>query len=393
VGRKGQEQMGDLYSVIQENVQAAAVVKAYTAERMESERFQKANHYFIDLGLRFAKADTLSSPLMEMVGALLLSILLWQGGEDVVRGHWSSGSFLVFIAYAVMTYRPLKNFSELNAQLQLGLASSERIFELLDESSSVREAPHAKPLPPFEKTISYEHVTFQYPTAERPALDDFSLTIRAGEMVALVGSSGAGKSTAALLLPRFYDIALGALRIDGRDIREMTLASLRGQIGYVTQDVLLFNESARYNISYGKPQATESEMIAAAEAANARTFIERLPEGYDTVIGERGVRLSGGERQRLSIARALLKNPPILILDEATSALDAESERLVQQALERLMEHRTALVIAHRLSTVRKADRIIVMEHGRLAEEGTHAALLQKEGIYHKLHNLQLLHV
>jgi subfamily B ATP-binding cassette protein MsbA len=392
VGRKGQEQMGDLYSVIQENIQAAAVVKAYTAERTESERFRRSNHFFVDLGLRFAKADTLSSPLMEMIGALILSLLLWKGGQDVVKGVWTSGSFLAFIAYAIMTYRPLKNFAELNAQLQLGLASSERIFELLDEPSSVKEIAQPKTLKPFQKSIQYDHVSFQYPTAERPALQDFSLTIQAGEMIALVGSSGAGKSTVALLLPRFYDPSKGSILLDGQDIRETTFESLRGQIGYVTQEVLLFNESVHYNIAYGKPTATDAEIQAAAEAANAHLFISRLPKGYDTMIGERGVRLSGGERQRLSIARALLKNPPILILDEATSALDAESERLVQQALERLMEHRTALVIAHRLSTVRKANRIIVMDHGRLAEEGTHAALLEKEGIYHKLHNLQLLH-
>lgn len=392
VGRKGQEQMGDLYTVIQENIQAAAVVKAYTAERTESSRFKKANDHFIELGLRFAKADTISSPLMEMIGALVLSLLLWKGGEDVMRGAWTSGSFLAFIAYAVMTYRPMKNFAELNAQLQLGLASSERIFELLDEVASVQEAPHAKILRPFQHVIEYDNVSFQYPTAERPALRDFSLMIRAGEMIALVGSSGAGKSTAALLLPRFYDPLKGAIRIDDQDIRDVTQASLRGQIGYVTQDVLLFNESVRYNIAYGRPNATEEDIRAAAEAANAHSFISRMPNGYDTIIGERGLRLSGGERQRLSIARALLKNPAILILDEATSALDAESERLVQQALERLMEHRTALVIAHRLSTVRKADRIIVMDHGRMAEEGSHTALIDKQGIYFKLHNLQVLH-
>jgi subfamily B ATP-binding cassette protein MsbA len=329
---------------------------------------------------------------MELVGALILSLLLWKGGADVIHGVWTAGSFLAFITYAVMTYRPLKNFAELNAQYQLGLASSERIFELLDQQPSVRETAGAAILPSFGKTIAYENVSFRYPTQERWALENVKLTVRSGEIVALVGPSGAGKSSMALLLPRFYDPISGRVCIDGHDIREVSFASLRGQIGLVTQEVLLFNETVRYNIAYSRPNASRSEIEAAAAAANAHTFIQRLPNGYDTVIGERGVRLSGGERQRLSIARAILKNPPILLLDEATSALDAESERLVQEALERLMEHRTALVIAHRLSTVRRADRIIVLDHGRIIEEGDHASLLTKQGTYYKLHNLQLLH-
>jgi len=392
VGRKGQEQMGELYTIIQENIQAAPVVKAYSAESTESERFQKSNQRYLDLGRRFAQADTLSSPLMELVGALILSLLLWKGGADVIHGVWTAGSFLAFMAYAVMTYRPLKNFAELNAQYQLGLASSERIFELLDQVPSVREATGASTLPAFSKTITYDHVSFRYPTQERWALENIHFTIRTGEIVALVGSSGAGKSSMALLLPRFYDPISGRVLIDGHDVRDVTFASLRSQIGLVTQDVLLFNETIRYNIAYGRFSATESEVQAAASAANAHGFIQRLPKGYDTVIGERGIRLSGGERQRLSIARAILKNPPILLLDEATSALDAESERLVQEALERLMEHRTALVIAHRLSTVRRADRIIVLDHGRVIEEGDHSSLLLKQGTYFKLHNLQILH-
>jgi subfamily B ATP-binding cassette protein MsbA len=329
---------------------------------------------------------------MELIGALILSLLLWKGGADVIHGVWTAGSFLAFIAYAVMTYRPLKNFAELNAQLQLGLASSERIFELLDQKPSVREASGAGKLPAFSKTIAFENLSFRYPTQERWALHGINLTVKAGEIVALVGSSGAGKTSLALLVPRFYDPVSGRLLIDGHDIQNVTFDSLRGQIGLVTQEVLLFNETVRYNIAYGRKNATEIEIQEAAQAANAHTFIERLPQGYDTVIGERGVRLSGGERQRLSIARAILKNPPILLLDEATSALDAESERLVQEALERLMERRTALVIAHRLSTVRRADRIIVLEHGRIIEEGDHSSLLTQQGTYYKLHNLQILH-
>ena len=413
VGRKGQEQMGDLYSVIQENVQAAAVVKAYTAESIESARFRTSNDHFLALGLRFAQADTLSSPIMEMIGALILSVLLLKGGMDVIHGVWTAGSFLAFITYAIMTYRPLKNFAELNAQLQLGLASSERIFELLDKSSSIQELPGAKPLSTLRESLVYEQVSFQYVRhghhalasdagkapqdseagGQNPlwALRDISLTIRRGEAVALVGPSGAGKSTLALLVPRFYDPSAGRVLMDGQDIKQATLASLRRQMGLVTQEVLLFNETIRYNIAYGKPDAGQSEIEDAAKAANAHDFIRRMPKGYDTLIGERGIRLSGGERQRLSIARALLKNPPILILDEATSSLDAESERLVQEAIERLMENRTALVIAHRLATVRKADRIVVLEKGRIAEEGNHESLIEKKGTYHKLHSLQIL--
>jgi len=413
VGRKGQEQMGDLYSVIQENVQAAAVVKAYSAEKMETARFEKSKDRFLQLGVHFAQADTLSSPVMEVIGALILSFLLLKGGVDVIHGIWTSGSFLAFITYAIMTYRPLKNFAELNAQLQLGLASSERIFELLDHSPSVKESASAKPFPIFSESIVYENVSFRYlrhghealPSDPAPsassseedamnplwALQDIHLTIRRGEAVALVGPSGSGKSTMALLVPRFYDPSSGRVLMDGQDVSQATLYSLRSQIGLVTQEVLLFNESIRYNIAYGKPSASQAEIEEAAKAANAHDFIRRLPQGYDTLIGERGFRLSGGERQRLSIARALLKNPPILILDEATSALDAESERLVQEAIEHLMVNRTALVIAHRLATIRKADRIVVLEKGRIAEQGNHESLIEKKGTYHKLHSLQIL--
>lgn len=392
VGRKGQEQMGELFSVLQENVTSASIVKAYTAEQTEAARFAHSNRHFLDLGLKFARTDTLSSPLMELIGTLILALLLWRGGIDVVNGAWTPGAFVAFITYAVMTYRPLKNFAELNSQVQLGLASSERVFELLDQKPSVHDRAGAVSLPSFHDEIVYDDVSFQYPNAERPALDRFSLRVRAGELVALVGSSGAGKTTVAMLLPRFYDPTNGQIRIDGHPLTDVTLQSLRSQIGMVSQEVILFNETVRYNIAYGRPGAKPEDIESSAAAANARDFILRLPQGYDTVIGERGVRLSGGERQRLSIARAILKNPPILVLDEATSALDAESERLVQEALERLMARRTAIVIAHRLSTVRKADRIVVLNQGRIAEEGTHDLLVSRNGIYAKLHQLQVLH-
>ncbi len=397
VGRKGQSQMGELYSVIQENIQAAPVVKAYRAEQTEISRFQKANRYFLDLSLRFAKTDTLSSPCMEMVGALTGAFLLWKGGSDVIHNVWTTGSFFAFMASALSIYRPIKNFAELNAQLQLGTASAERIFELLDEVPHIQDAPAALPLASFSGRITYEGISFRYPTPDgkasepRWALRNVNLTINRGEIVALVGSSGAGKTSMALLLPRFYDPTSGRVTIDGQDIRQSTLDSVRQQIGLVTQEVLLFNETIRYNIAYGKPNATLEEVQEAAKAANAHDFVSRLPMGYDTAIGERGIRLSGGERQRLSIARALLKNPPILILDEATSSLDAESEKLVQDAVEHLMVNRTVLVIAHRLATVRKADRIVVMDRGQIVEEGTHQDLLAKQGVYYKLHSLQIL--
>jgi subfamily B ATP-binding cassette protein MsbA len=397
VGRKGQDQMGELYSVIQENVQAAPVVKAYRAEVLEQDRFRRSNLRFLDLYLRFSRTDTVSSPSMELLGSLLATFLLWKGGMDVIHHVWSTGSFFAFVGAAISTYRPLKNYAEMNAQIQLGIASAERIFELLDERPSIQESPTAVTLPPFKKAIHYEDVAFRYPASDgtsgepRWALNGINLTIHAGEVVALVGSSGAGKSTLAMLLPRFYDPTSGRVTLDGQDIRQVTFDSLRGQIGLVTQEVLLFNESVRYNIAYGKPNASLADIQAAAQAANAHDFISRLPHGYDTVVGERGVRISGGERQRLSIARALLKNPAILILDEATSSLDAESERLVQEAIERLMEHRTALVIAHRLATVRRADRIVVLERGQIVEQGTHQTLLAQAGTYHKLHSLQIL--
>lgn len=391
VSRQGQRQVGDLYGLIQENLEGMSVVKAFGREREQVSRFGSVNRDVFALAMRFVRADALASPVMEFIGSLVIAVILWYGGVDVIHGVWTAGAFFAFLGSALSTYQPLKHVAQLNPTVQLGIASAERIFELLDERVTVVERPTARPLPRFQQGIRYEGVTFRYPASPGPVLKAIQLAIVPGEVVALVGPSGAGKTTLALLLLRFYDPQEGRVLVDGQDIRDVTLASLRRQIGLVPQETVLFNETVRYNIAFGREEASADEVVEAARAANAHEFIQHLPQGYDTIIGERGVRLSGGQRQRLAIARAVLKNPPMLILDEATSSLDTESERLVQEALERLMEHRTVLVIAHRLATVRQADRILVVQKGEIVETGKHQELLQQGGVYHRLHQLQLL--
>lgn len=386
----GQAKMADLYTLIQETISGAPVVKAFQREDYEKERFARENEAYFRIYMKNARVESLSSPVMEFIGAIGMGVILWFGGKDVVAGVWTTGAFFAFVGSALSLFQPIKNFSRSNSTIQLALAGAERIFEVTDARPTVRERPDAAALPPFADRIEFDRVSFAY-RPDQPVLRDVSLTVRRGEIVALVGPSGSGKTTLSALLLRFYDPTAGAIRVDGRDVRTATLQSLRRQIGLVTQETLLFNDTIRANIGYARAEATEDEIVAAAQAANAWEFIRDKPEGLDTLIGERGLLLSGGQKQRLALARAILKNPPVLVLDEATSALDAQSERLVQEAVERLMKNRTVFVIAHRLATVKNATRIVVLEHGQIAEMGNHAELLAKDGIYKRLTELQIL--
>lgn len=386
--RLGQAKTADLFVLIREAVVGVSVVKAFQRETHEGERFRRENQALCDIEMKNARIDALSPPLMEFLGTAGMATLLWLGGLDVIRGHWTTGAFFAFLAAALSLFQPVKNFSRSNANLQQALSAAERLFWILDHTPSLKEKPGATPLAHFSSEIHFDHVGFYYQPG-RTVLEDVDLRIQKGQMVALVGPSGSGKTTLAGLLLRFYDPTQGAVRLDGRDVRDLPFSSLRGRIGLVTQDNLLFNDTVRANIAYGRLRATETEIVEAARAANAWEFIASLPLGLDTPIGERGLQLSGGQRQRLAIARAILKAPDILVLDEATSALDTASETLVQEALERLMQGRTTLVIAHRLATVKKADHIVVLERGRIQEEGTHEILLKRKGLYSKLHALQ----
>lgn len=388
--RKGQKQMGEVYSYLQESLAGAGIIKSFVKEDDEMKRFAEENEKYYHTQHQFIRVDARSSPIMEFIGGVAGIFVLWYGARDVINGVWTTGDFMAFMLAAVAVYNPLKNFAQTNSLLQQAAAGAERIFEILDEKPTITDAPGAARMDGFRKEILFKDVLFHYPEKEN-IINGLTLSVKAGEIVALVGPSGSGKSTLANLLLRFYDPQGGSVSVDGTDIRNLSLGSLRGHIGIVTQDIILFNETVRYNIAYGRKDASDAEIIAAARAANAHNFILNMPHGYDTPIGERGLKLSGGERQRIAIARAILKNPPILILDEATSALDTESEKLVQDAIERLMESRTVLLIAHRLATVRKADRIIVVEKGRIVEEGSHSELLEQKGIYSRLHSLQLL--
>uniref|UniRef100_A0A7C5AMN6 Lipid A export permease/ATP-binding protein MsbA n=1 Tax=Desulfobacca acetoxidans TaxID=60893 RepID=A0A7C5AMN6_9BACT len=382
-----QVSMAELNILQQESFTGHRIIKAFVQEDFEQRRFEKLNQKLFRLRLKQTVTRSLSNPLMDLLGAVGMAAIIFYGGYNVIQGSSTPGTFFSFMAALIMLYTPLKALSGVHNSIQEGLAAAHRIFGLLDLDPGIKDRPGARPLAPLSREIVYDRVTFGY--QDRPVLEDISLTIRKGEIVALVGPSGAGKTTLLNLLPRFYEVSQGAIRIDGVDIRDVTLASLRSQIGIVTQQTILFNNTVRFNVAYGRPDAPESEIIAALQAANAFDFVMALPQTLDTVVGEKGVRLSGGEQQRLAIARALLKDPPILILDEAMSSLDSEAERAVQQALDRLMVGRTTLVIAHRLSTVRNAQRIVVMNQGRIVEMGTHAELLQKGGLYTRLYEMQ----
>jgi len=391
--RRGQDQLADIQNILQETITGNRIVKAFGMEAWEFARFKRAAQRLFGANLRSVAAASISSPLMDIFGAIAIAFLLGLGRHQIVRGWMSAGGFVVFIFAVFRLYDPVRKFALFYNNFQQALGASSEIFKFMDVEDEVQERSGALILPPFARSIAFEDVNFCYQTEEttREVLHGIHLTANAGEILALVGSSGAGKSTLVSLLPRFFDVTSGSIKVDGRDIRDVTLGSLRSQIGVVTQETVLFNDTLRNNIAYGQPGVSQAEVESAARAALAHDFIMELAAGYDTVIGEKGVRLSGGERQRIAIARALLKNAPILILHEATSALDSESEALVQSALQNLMAGRTVIVIAHRLSTVRRADRIVVLENGTIAEVGKHEELMQKAGIYRKLYDLQFI--
>jgi len=385
--RKGQQRIGLLTTLLHETITGNRIVKAFNMEDYERRRFAEENERLFKTFLKRVKIRALAPPLMELLGGIAAAIIIWVGGYSIVRGDLTPGAFFSFLTALFMLYAPIRDLSKVNLEIQEGMAGAARVFELLDTTTEIKDMEGAVSLPPISKKIDFQKVTFKY--EEEIVLKDISFQVKVGEVVALVGMSGAGKTSLVNLLPRFYDVEKGQILIDDLDIRKVTLKSIREQIGLVTQQTILFNDTVRNNIAYGSPNCSEREILEAAKAANAHEFIQRLPQAYDTIIGEQGVKLSGGERQRISIARALLKNAPILILDEATSSLDSDSETEVQKALEGLMKGRTVFVIAHRLSTIRNAHRIIALSEGQIVEEGTHEDLMARHGEYRRLYDLQ----
>ena len=393
--RHGQDKLAEIQNILHETIVGNRMVKAFNTEDWETSRFRGAARRLFRANLRSVAATAISSPLMDVFGVVGIALLILVGRARIAHNQMTSGAFVAFITAVFSLYNPVRKFALFYNNFQQALGASTEIFKFMDVEDDVREQPRAKVLPKFTGSVRFERVGFAYANDGEQChevLHDINLEVGQGEVLALVGSSGAGKSTLVHLIPRFFDVTGGRVLIDGNDVRDVTLASLRAQVGIVTQETVLFNDSMRNNIAYGQPQVPQKEVEAAARAALAHDFIVALPAGYDTVIGERGVRLSGGERQRLAIARALLKNAPVLILDEATSALDSESEALVQSALHNLMSGRTVFVIAHRLSTVRRADRIVVIENGTIADIGRHEELMTKLGTYRRLYELQFAH-
>lgn len=390
--RRAQDDTAELNQILQETISGHQVVKSFGAEHFESNRFQEAAHRLRRSNLKYVAQQAIASPLIEFMGAVTIVALVTYARTQIQQGQMSTGEFTSFVIALLMLYEPVKRLVGIHNIFQQALGASQKVFEYLDREIQVTERPDARELKKFTQTIHFENVTFRYPNApEGFQLDNMTLEVKAGQIVALVGPSGAGKSTLASLLPRFYDPTSGVIKIDGIDVRDLKLNSLRGKISIVAQDTFLFNTTLAANIGYGRPGASDEEIREAAKNALALEFIEQLPDGFQTLIGERGARLSGGQRQRIAIARALLENAPILILDEATSHLDTESEVLVQKALANLIEGRTVIVIAHRLSTIRRASKIVVLDRGRIVETGTHEDLVQSGGIYQRLHELQFL--
>jgi subfamily B ATP-binding cassette protein MsbA len=391
ISTKSQESIGDISVILHETISGNRIVKAFGMEQYEKERFSKENIKYFRYLMKSISVNALSSPLMEFLGGVGIVFIIWYGGYNVIRGVSTPGNFFSFLAALLMLYEPVKRLSGMNNIIQQGLAGAQRVYDILDTPPEIEDRADALDLRPIQDKLELRSVQFSY--ENQPVLDDINLQIAAGEIIAIVGVSGAGKSTLVDLIPRFYELTDGAVLIDDMDIRDVKVASLRDQIGMVTQQTILFNDTVRNNIAYGDIRKSNEEIVTAAKAANAHDFIMKMEQGYDTIIGEQGVRLSGGQRQRLCIARALLKNAPILILDEATSSLDSEAELEVQKALETLMVGRTTLVIAHRLSTIQNADRIVVLADGRIVEEGQHDELLKADGEYRRLYDLQFAHL
>ena len=387
ISSDSQVTMGTLTSLLQETISGSRIVKAFGMEGYENDRFARENERLFRLTMKSVSVRAISTPLMELLGGLGIAAIVLYGGYQVIQGTSTPGTFFSFLTALLLLYEPAKRLTNVNNTIQQGLAGAERVFSVIDTMPEIADRPGASALPKISRGIDIENVTFRYDESE--VLKNIRLSIQAGEVIAFAGMSGGGKTTLVNLIPRFYDVSEGRILIDGQDIRDVTTASLRDQIAMVTQQTILFNDTIRNNIAYGDIRKSEADIVRAARAAHAHDFITKLPEGYATVIGEQGVKLSGGERQRISIARALLKDAPILILDEATSSLDTEAEGEVQAALDELMKGRTTLVIAHRLSTIRNADRIVVLVDGRIVEEGSHDSLLEKKGEYYKLYTMQ----
>jgi subfamily B ATP-binding cassette protein MsbA len=391
VSTQSQSTMGDLSTLLYETISGNRIVKAFGMEDYENERFSKENDRLFHITMKSYMVRSLSTPVMEILASIGIATVIWYGGYSVIIGGKTPGSFFSFMAAVFMLYDPVKKIISVNNVIQEGIAASIRVFSLLDMEPEIKDSPHAKPLPLVNDSIEFRNVSFKYSNENEYVLKNINFKVKKGEVVAFVGESGSGKTTLINLIPRFYDVTEGEVLIDGINIKDVTVESLRAQIGMVTQEIVLFNDTVKNNIAYGDINKSYEEIVEAAKAAYAHHFIINLPNGYDTVIGEKGVMLSGGERQRIAIARAILKNAPILILDEATSSLDSGSELEVQKALDNLMEGRTTFVIAHRLSTVRRADRIFVLLNGRIIEEGRHEDLMKFKGEYRRLYDMQFI--